>query len=80
VAWYRCHYAPRAGGAYDSHHWTAGIAGCTRRRGIFEFRWAERVEQLPELAAELVRMNVDIILAVSSTFVEPARLSPLQTV
>jgi putative tryptophan/tyrosine transport system substrate-binding protein len=40
---------------------------------IFEFRWAERVEQLPELAAELVRMNVDIILAVSSTFVEPAR-------
>src|SRR6266478_9703656 len=26
-------YAPRAGGAYDSHHRTAGIAGCTRRRG-----------------------------------------------
>src|SRR5262245_36425817 len=24
-------YAPRTGGAYDSHHWTAGIAGCTRR-------------------------------------------------
>src|SRR6201997_5197504 len=32
---------------------------------VIEFRWAERVEQLPELAAELVRMNVDIILAVS---------------
>jgi hypothetical protein len=32
VAWYRC-YAPRAGGAYDSHHRTAGIAGRTRRRG-----------------------------------------------
>jgi hypothetical protein len=26
-------YAPRAGGAYDSHHRTAGIAGRTRRCG-----------------------------------------------
>src|SRR5262249_14121123 len=33
VAWYRSLYAPRTGGAYDSHYWTAGIAGCTRRRG-----------------------------------------------
>src|SRR6516164_9864276 len=33
VAWYRSIYAPRTGGAYDSHHRTAGIAGCTRRRG-----------------------------------------------
>src|SRR5262245_55425739 len=24
---------PRTGGAHDSHHWTAGIAGRTRRRG-----------------------------------------------
>jgi putative tryptophan/tyrosine transport system substrate-binding protein len=40
---------------------------------VIEFRWAERVEQLPQLAAELVRMNVDIIFASSSTFVEPAR-------
>jgi putative ABC transport system substrate-binding protein len=32
-----------------------------------EFRWAETVEQLSELAAELVRMNVDIIFATSST-------------
>jgi len=38
-----------------------------------EFRWAERVEQLPEMAAELVRMKVDIILVSSSTYVEPAR-------
>jgi ABC-type uncharacterized transport system substrate-binding protein len=38
-----------------------------------EFRWAERIEQLPELAAELVRLNVDVIFAVSSTMVEPAR-------
>src|SRR5262249_563109 len=29
VAWYRSIYAPRTGGAYDSHHRTAGIAGCT---------------------------------------------------
>jgi hypothetical protein len=26
-------YAPRTGGAHDSHHRTAGIAGRTRRRG-----------------------------------------------
>jgi ABC-type uncharacterized transport system substrate-binding protein len=32
-----------------------------------EFGWAESVEQLSELAAELVRMNVDIIFATSST-------------
>jgi putative ABC transport system substrate-binding protein len=38
-----------------------------------EFRWAETVQQLPELAAELVRMNVDVIFATSSTLVEPAR-------
>ena len=33
VAWYRCHHAPRTGGAYDSHHRTAGIAGRIWRRG-----------------------------------------------
>jgi putative ABC transport system substrate-binding protein len=38
-----------------------------------EFRWAERTEQLPDLAADLVRRNVDVIFAVSSTMVEPAR-------
>src|SRR5262249_35721252 len=32
VAWYPSLYAPRTGGAYDSHHRTAGIAGRTRRR------------------------------------------------
>src|ERR1051325_7472064 len=32
-----------------------------------EFRWAETVEQLSELAAELVRMKVDIMFATSST-------------
>jgi putative ABC transport system substrate-binding protein len=38
---------------------------------VIEFRWAERVDQLPQFATELVRMNVDLILA-SSTYVGPA--------
>src|SRR5262245_60730955 len=33
VAWYRSIYAPRTGGAYDSHHRTAGIDSRARRRG-----------------------------------------------
>jgi putative tryptophan/tyrosine transport system substrate-binding protein len=33
---------------------------------VIEFRWAERVEQLPEMAAELVRMKVDIRIATSA--------------
>jgi putative tryptophan/tyrosine transport system substrate-binding protein len=40
---------------------------------VIKFRWADRIDQLPALAAELVRMNVDIIFAPSSTQVEPAR-------
>jgi putative ABC transport system substrate-binding protein len=40
---------------------------------VIEFRWAERVDQLPEFAAELVRMNVDAIFAMSSTEVEAVR-------
>jgi putative tryptophan/tyrosine transport system substrate-binding protein len=40
---------------------------------IIEFRWTERIDRLPELAAELVRMNVDLIFATSSTEVEAAR-------
>ena len=40
---------------------------------VIEFRWAETVDQLPELAAELVRMNTDVIFAMSSTEVEPTR-------
>jgi putative tryptophan/tyrosine transport system substrate-binding protein len=40
---------------------------------IIEFRWSDTVEQMHEAAAELVRMNVDIIFAISSTEVEPAR-------
>ena len=40
---------------------------------VIEFRWAETIDQLPELAAELVRMNVDVILALSSPEVEATR-------
>lgn len=40
---------------------------------VIEFRWAARVEQFTELAAELVRMEVDVIIAPASTQVEPAR-------
>jgi putative ABC transport system substrate-binding protein len=40
---------------------------------VIEFRWADTVQQLAELAAELVRMNVDVIFAPSSTMVEAAQ-------
>src|SRR5262245_44033790 len=38
-----------------------------------EFRWAESEGHLRDLAADLVRINVDVIVAPSSTMVEPAR-------
>jgi putative ABC transport system substrate-binding protein len=38
-----------------------------------EFRWAERADQTFDLAAQLVRLNVDVIFAPASTQVEPAR-------
>ena len=40
---------------------------------VIELRWGETVEQLQEAAAELVRMNVDVIFATSSTETERAR-------
>jgi putative tryptophan/tyrosine transport system substrate-binding protein len=40
---------------------------------IFEYQWADTVDQLPALATRLVTMNVDLIFAPVSTFVEPAR-------
>jgi hypothetical protein len=43
---------------------------------VIEFRWADSVDQLPAFAARLVRMNVDVIFANSSTLVEPARAWP----
>jgi putative tryptophan/tyrosine transport system substrate-binding protein len=43
------------------------------RNIVIEFRWAESPDQLLAFAAELVRMNVDVIVAPASTEVEPAR-------
>jgi ABC-type uncharacterized transport system substrate-binding protein len=43
------------------------------RNIVIEFRWAKTVDQLSELAAELVRLDVDVIFATSSTEVETAR-------
>jgi putative tryptophan/tyrosine transport system substrate-binding protein len=40
---------------------------------VIEFRWADEVDQLPGLAADLVRLPVDVIFANSSTQVEAAR-------
>jgi putative tryptophan/tyrosine transport system substrate-binding protein len=40
---------------------------------VIEFRWTETIEQLRERATELVRMDVDVIFATSSTEVEAAR-------
>jgi putative ABC transport system substrate-binding protein len=39
----------------------------------FVFRWAETAERLPELAGDLVRLKVDLIVAPTSTEVEAAR-------
>jgi putative tryptophan/tyrosine transport system substrate-binding protein len=40
---------------------------------IIEFSWAGSTAELPRLAAELVTINVDVIFAANSTYVEPAR-------
>jgi putative tryptophan/tyrosine transport system substrate-binding protein len=40
---------------------------------VIEFRATETIEQLPRLATELVRMNIDLIFAPSSTETEVAR-------
>jgi putative tryptophan/tyrosine transport system substrate-binding protein len=40
---------------------------------VIEFRWASTIDFLPKMAAELVAMEVDVIFANSSTYVEPAR-------
>jgi len=44
------------------------------------FRWAERAERLPDLAADLVRLKVDLIFAPTSTEVDAARQATRTTV
>jgi len=44
------------------------------RNVIIEYRWAERKEErLPELAAELVRLKVDVIVTAAAPAIEAAR-------
>jgi putative ABC transport system substrate-binding protein len=72
----RRHLAPGSASASRVEALRAGLRDLGWVEGkniLIEFRWAQRVEQLPDLAAELVQMNVDIIFAPSSTFVEGAR-------
>ena len=46
---------------------------------LIEYRWAEgKFERFPELAAELVRLDVDLIFAPSSIYVEGARKATLR--
>src|SRR5713101_5889739 len=64
----------------EAHLWQAFRLGL-RERGwiegrniLIEYRWAEgNFARLPELAADLVRLKVDLILARASTFVQPAK-------
>lgn len=45
---------------------------------LIEYRWAEgNFTRLPELAADLVRLKVDLIVARSSTFVQAAKEATL---
>jgi putative ABC transport system substrate-binding protein len=46
---------------------------------VLEFRWADTVDQLSAMAAELVRLHVDVIFATSSPEVEAARQATTTT-
>ena len=40
---------------------------------VFEYRWAERADQFPDLAAELVQRRVDVIVATSTPGIDAAK-------
>jgi putative ABC transport system substrate-binding protein len=64
-------FSSAAGDANNVEALRAGLRALGHVEGknlVIEFRWAETVEQLQEAAAQLVRMNVDVIFALSSTY------------
>jgi putative ABC transport system substrate-binding protein len=68
--------APVSGSASRIGAFRAGLRDLGYVEGdniVIDFRWAKSVDELPKLAAELVGLNVDVILASSSILVEPAR-------
>ena len=72
--------ANKASDPAEARQWQALRLGL-RERGwiegenmLIEYRWAEgNFTRLPELAADLVRLKVDLIVARSSTFVQAAK-------
>jgi ABC-type uncharacterized transport system substrate-binding protein len=67
---------PISGSASRIEAFRAGLRALGYVEGnniIIDFRWARSVDELPNLAAELVGMNVDVIFASSSILVAPAR-------
>jgi putative ABC transport system substrate-binding protein len=68
--------APASAWANEVEAFRAGLRDLGYVEGkniVIEFHWADTVDQLPELATELVRMKVDVIIAPASTEVEPVR-------
>jgi putative tryptophan/tyrosine transport system substrate-binding protein len=68
--------APASAWADEVEAFQAGLRDLGYVEGkniVIEFRWADTLDQLPQLATELVRMNVDVIVAPASTEVGPAR-------
>jgi putative ABC transport system substrate-binding protein len=68
--------APASAWADEVEAFKAGLRDLGYGEGknvVIEFRWADTVDQLAELATELVRMKVDLIVAPASTEVEPVR-------
>jgi putative tryptophan/tyrosine transport system substrate-binding protein len=68
--------APASAWAVQTEAFRAGMRELGWAEGsnlTIEYRWAPSVEQLPVAAAELVNMDVNVIVAPASTEVEPAR-------